>query len=106
MRQLSGAIYGTIAVYYNGVSCPGDSGLAAIGRELIRTLLEVLYNDEQVIKGALRVQKKEISDKAGASSEVKVLLCEDVEGLGWFGDVVEVSTGYARNYLLPGRDWQ
>lgn len=49
------------------------------------------------------MQKKEISDKARASSDVKVLLCEDVEGLGWFGDVVEVSTGYARNYLLPQR---
>jgi large subunit ribosomal protein L9 len=32
---------------------------------------------------------------------VKVLLCEDVKELGWFGDVVEVSIGYARNYLLP-----
>ena len=34
---------------------------------------------------------------------MKVLLCEDVEKLGWFGDVVEVKTGYARNYLLPQR---
>lgn len=32
---------------------------------------------------------------------MKVLLCEDVEKLGWYGDVVEVSEGYARNYLLP-----
>ena len=32
---------------------------------------------------------------------MKVLLCEDVERLGWLGDVVEVSEGYARNYLLP-----
>jgi large subunit ribosomal protein L9 len=32
---------------------------------------------------------------------MKVLLCEDVKGLGWLGDVVEASTGYARNYLLP-----
>ena len=45
---------------------------------------------------------------------MKVLLCEDVKVgpdgkispsgtqiLGWLGDVVEVSTGYARNYLLP-----
>jgi large subunit ribosomal protein L9 len=32
---------------------------------------------------------------------MKVLLCEDVRELGWLGDVVEVSTGYARNYLLP-----
>ncbi|MFZ0034718.1 MAG: 50S ribosomal protein L9 [Sedimentisphaerales bacterium] len=34
---------------------------------------------------------------------MKVLLCEDVRELGWLGDVVEVSTGYARNYLLPQR---
>ena len=32
---------------------------------------------------------------------MKVLLCQDVEKLGWFGDVVNVKTGYARNYLLP-----
>jgi len=45
---------------------------------------------------------------------MKVLLCEDIKVgpdgkispsgtqiLGWLGDVVEVSTGYARNYLLP-----
>lgn len=32
---------------------------------------------------------------------MKILLCEDVRGLGWLGDVVEVSAGYARNYLLP-----
>ncbi|MCJ7777285.1 MAG: 50S ribosomal protein L9 [Sedimentisphaerales bacterium] len=32
---------------------------------------------------------------------MKVLLCEDVKKLGWYGDVVEVNEGYARNYLLP-----
>lgn len=32
---------------------------------------------------------------------MKVLLCEDIKKLGWFGDIVEVTTGYARNYLLP-----
>ena len=32
---------------------------------------------------------------------MKVLLKEDILKLGWFGDVVEVNTGYARNYLLP-----
>ena len=32
---------------------------------------------------------------------MKVLLCQDVEKLGWLGDVIEVKNGYARNYLLP-----
>ena len=32
---------------------------------------------------------------------MKVLLCEDIDRLGWLGDVVEVNNGYARNYLLP-----
>jgi large subunit ribosomal protein L9 len=31
----------------------------------------------------------------------KVLLCEDIESLGWLGDVVEVKMGYARNFLIP-----
>ncbi|PKL51083.1 MAG: 50S ribosomal protein L9 [Planctomycetes bacterium HGW-Planctomycetes-1] len=34
---------------------------------------------------------------------MKVLLCEDIETLGWYGDVVDVREGYARNYLLPQR---
>jgi large subunit ribosomal protein L9 len=32
---------------------------------------------------------------------MKVLLHDDVDGLGYLGDVVEVSDGYARNYLIP-----
>jgi large subunit ribosomal protein L9 len=32
---------------------------------------------------------------------MKVLLHTDIERLGYFGDVVEVADGYARNYLLP-----
>jgi hypothetical protein len=34
---------------------------------------------------------------------MKVLLCQDVEKLGWLGDTVEVKEGFARNYLLPQR---
>jgi len=32
---------------------------------------------------------------------MKLLLCEDIDGLGWYGDVVEVKAGYARNCLVP-----
>ena len=32
---------------------------------------------------------------------MKLLLLEDVENLGWLGDIVMVKDGYARNYLLP-----
>lgn len=32
---------------------------------------------------------------------MKVILCEDVQGTGKAGQVVEVSRGYARNYLFP-----
>jgi large subunit ribosomal protein L9 len=32
---------------------------------------------------------------------MKVVLTQDVSGLGHKGDVVEVAAGYARNYLVP-----
>ena len=48
------------------------------------------------------------------AGKIKVLLLADIENrrygpkgggegrmLGWYGDVLEVSSGYARNYLLP-----
>jgi large subunit ribosomal protein L9 len=31
----------------------------------------------------------------------EVILMEDVEGLGYTGDIVRVAEGYARNFLLP-----
>lgn len=34
---------------------------------------------------------------------MRVLLRQDVERLGKRGDIVEVSKGFARNFLLPGR---
>jgi large subunit ribosomal protein L9 len=35
--------------------------------------------------------------------DLEVILQQDVEPLGRMGDVVKVSPGYARNYLLPRR---
>jgi large subunit ribosomal protein L9 len=35
------------------------------------------------------------------SGNVKVLLRGDVDGIGKKGDIVEVATGFARNYLVP-----
>jgi len=34
---------------------------------------------------------------------MKLLLCKNIPNLGIVGDVVEVSAGYARNYLIPRR---
>jgi large subunit ribosomal protein L9 len=34
---------------------------------------------------------------------MKLILVEDVDGLGHKGDVADVADGYARNYLLPRR---
>jgi large subunit ribosomal protein L9 len=47
------------------------------------------------------MQKRKRSNDLTGSRGIKVLLCEDVDKIGWLGDVVEVSAGYARNYLLP-----
>ena len=32
---------------------------------------------------------------------MKVILNQDIKGQGKKGDIIEVSEGYARNYLLP-----
>ena len=37
------------------------------------------------------------------SKRLRVLLAEDVEGLGKAGQLVQVASGYARNFLLPNR---
>jgi large subunit ribosomal protein L9 len=33
---------------------------------------------------------------------MKILLRQDVDGVGRRGDIVDVTDGYARNYLIPG----
>ena len=33
---------------------------------------------------------------------MKLLLCKSIDKLGIVGDIIEVSAGYGRNYLLPG----
>lgn len=47
------------------------------------------------------MQKRKNSNDLKSSEGIKVLLCEDIDRVGWLGDMVEVSAGYARNYLLP-----
>jgi len=32
---------------------------------------------------------------------MKVVLTKDLEGYGFFGDVIEVKNGFANNYLIP-----
>ncbi len=39
--------------------------------------------------------------KGGIMSKMSVILKQDVEKLGKAGDLVQVSKGYARNYLMP-----
>lgn len=37
----------------------------------------------------------------GGMSTMKVILQENVDNLGYVGDILDVANGYARNYLLP-----
>jgi len=38
-----------------------------------------------------------------SSTPMKLILTQEVSGLGAPGDVVEVAGGYGRNYLIPGK---
>ena len=42
-----------------------------------------------------------MSKKGPVKAPLKLMLLEDVKGLGALGDVVRVRPGFARNYLLP-----
>lgn len=48
-----------------------------------------------------KVCRKGRSGTGMEESIVKIILSKDVKSLGKKGDVVEVSDGYARNYILP-----
>src|SRR6476619_3383815 len=41
------------------------------------------------------------NDRGSSMATVKLLLKESIKHVGKVGDIVEVSPGYARNYLLP-----
>jgi len=59
-------------------------------------------NPVRHLKGKKMIKrKKKPARHPGMSNGMKVLLVADVEKVGWLGDAVEVSEGYARNYLLP-----
>ena len=47
------------------------------------------------------MQKRKISNRTNTSNGVKVLLCDDVERLGWLGEVVEVSIPVDRETRKP-----
>jgi large subunit ribosomal protein L9 len=51
--------------------------------------------------GAQRRDGHAHTAEGGRVMSVKVILRADLQGLGKRGDIVDVSDGYARNYLLP-----
>ncbi len=80
----------------------GDAGARAGDEERDMNLVRQSKGEKMVKYSKKRVPVRDKSlNETRASNGMKVLLCEDVRPLGWLGDVVEVSDGYARNYLLP-----
>jgi large subunit ribosomal protein L9 len=54
-----------------------------------------------VSRGAAPNSGTRIEDNMSKKNLVELLLLENVDNLGIVGDVVQVKTGYARNYLVP-----
>jgi large subunit ribosomal protein L9 len=62
----------------------------------------MVKKNSNVTKSGVAAPPQGVPGRIGARAGVlPVLLCEDIEGLGWLGDVVKVKTGYARNFLIP-----
>jgi large subunit ribosomal protein L9 len=79
-----------------------------IGQTLLVTTRRNQFGESQAFEYTVRLcveQKQLNNDPSGqlASGELimKVLLIQDVDNLGYAGDVKKVANGYGRNYLLP-----
>ena len=47
------------------------------------------------------IQREEIDTPRASFHEMKIILTENIRGLGQIGEAKEVKSGYARNFLMP-----